>query len=404
MISYDQYLRLSQSANSEERSQAAHLAALSYVDHKGPDDEQAALYAALISFLDDDSVKVRASLAYGLLHTPNAPRPVILSLLHDVPIIARAIAQYSPILVDADLLGIIKTKDRAMIDAIAQRPKLGQRVVKNLLEFGDIDISLKVLRRKDLTIDAATLTNIAHKFYNNGQIRSALFSRKDLPASARMFLVEKVCDILSNARIVKGAIAPRPLERLMRDLLSSAITKIGENEASIGVVDYAQEMVEKNQLTTRILLHSVVSGDVLFFSQCLFVLSNIPEKKIFSLLNDGSRAALNALFVKCGIDDAIKNLLTRLVFYARSVDLGRDLSSRHLIVTCLINELIDEYEGEIPPELEEAFSYLNEQNIMLARSAAAGVMPAFVSQSEEDRALPLPEIAEDDIRLALPAA
>ena len=104
MVAYQEFVSLSQSPDSEERGSAAHLSALVYLNHTGPADEQAALYAALIGFLDDPSVKVRAALAYGLLHSSEAPRPIMLALLHDSTIIARAVLQYSPVLIDADFL------------------------------------------------------------------------------------------------------------------------------------------------------------------------------------------------------------------------------------------------------------------------------------------------------------
>ncbi|RYE52489.1 MAG: hypothetical protein EOP20_14865, partial [Hyphomicrobiales bacterium] len=94
MIEYSEFVRLSRSNDSDERGHAAHLAALAFLDHHGPADEHAALYAALISFLDDPSVKVRAALAYGLLHSLDAPRPIIMALLQDSPIISRAILKH----------------------------------------------------------------------------------------------------------------------------------------------------------------------------------------------------------------------------------------------------------------------------------------------------------------------
>src|SRR5690606_36822789 len=105
MVAYQRYVELSQSADSDERGQAAHMAALAYLDHRGPADEQAALYAALITFLDDPSVRVRAALAYGLLHSDRAPRPIMLSLAQDAPVISRAVVQYSAVLLDAYLMG-----------------------------------------------------------------------------------------------------------------------------------------------------------------------------------------------------------------------------------------------------------------------------------------------------------
>ena len=63
MVAYHDFVALSQSGDSEARGQAAHLAAQAYLMHAGPADEHAALYAALIGFLDDPSVRVRAALA-----------------------------------------------------------------------------------------------------------------------------------------------------------------------------------------------------------------------------------------------------------------------------------------------------------------------------------------------------
>src|SRR3954471_7727493 len=121
MVAYHDFVALSQSGDSEARGQAAHLAAQAYLRHTGPADEHAALYAALIGFLDDPSVRVRAALAYGLLHTTDAPRPILLSLLQDSVIISRAVAQYSPALIDADLIGLIRKCDIVLFTPLPPR-------------------------------------------------------------------------------------------------------------------------------------------------------------------------------------------------------------------------------------------------------------------------------------------
>ena len=102
-----------------------------------------------------------------------------------------------------------------------------------------------------------------------------------------------------------------------------------------------------------------------------------------------------------GLNEAMRNLIARLVFHARTADLADDVAARHFVVTVLTEELIVEHDGAIPPELEEAFTYLSEQNVVLARAAARGVMSAFADSSEPVRSMPL---VDADDRLALPAA
>ena len=207
--------------------------------------------------------------------------------------------------------------------------------------------------------------------------------------------------LLGGSRIVSGAVAPWRLERLLRDTTDTAMTAIGEGEAVEGRAPYAERLVADERISPRVMLHAIVNGHVLFFAECLAQLAETPRDKVFTLLETGSRPALNALLSRCGLKDAVRNMICRLVFHARSADLADDVAARHFVVTALTEELIVEHDGVIPLELEEAFSYLSEQNVVLARRAARGVMSAFAADLHG--ASPMP-VGLGDEPLALPAA
>ena len=398
MVAYHEFVSLSQSADSEERGSAAHLSALAYLNHIGPADEQAALYAALIGFLDDPSVKVRAALAYGLLHSTEAPRPIMLALLHDSAIIARAILQYSPVLIDADLVGLIKTLDLSMLVAVSQRVQISPRLAAAIVARGQEAVTLRLLRRRDVALEGGLLSDLAEARGGDAEMRGALLARSDLPAGARLLLVQKAAEALRGARIVKGAVAEDRLSRVLRDSCDTALSAIGEREAvRTTAAAYVSDLIVTDRVSARVLLHAVVTGHVMFFADCLAELAQTPRAKVFALLETGSRAALNALLARCGLGEGVRNLLARLVLHARASDLADDAAARHYVVTALTEELIAEHGGQIPEELEEAFTYLSEQNIVLARKAARGVMAAFAADTTA--ALPVAEP-----RLALPAA
>ncbi len=401
MVAYHHFVELCQSGDSEARGKAAHLAAAAYLSHRGPADERAALYAALIGFLDDPSVKVRAALAYGLLHAADAPRPILLALLQDTALISRAVAQYSPALLDADLLGLVAGADPVLLMAVAMREGLSERLAEAVLDRGDLPVAIKLASRDDVSFRRERLIQLAQDLGHEARLRGVLLARKDLPALARLRLVECIRTDLSATRLVRGAIAPRRLQRLLDDATSSAITQIGETEASRFDSGYAAALVEKERVSTRLMLHAIISGNVLFFADCLAILGETPTDKVFTLLETGSRAALNALLARCGLGESVRNLVARLIFHARAANLADDVAARHFVVTALTEELIIDHGGRIPVELEDAFRYLSEQNVALARKAAQGVMSAFVvgdAAQQSMLALPEPE------RLALPAA
>jgi uncharacterized protein (DUF2336 family) len=400
MVAYGEFVRLSQSPDSEERGSAAHFCAQAYLSHHGPADEQAALYAALIGFLDDPSVKVRAALAYGLLHSPVAPRPIILALIQDSPVIARAVLQYSPVLLDADLLALARTSDDpAILQAIGQRQALSARLAAALIGRGDFALTLRLLRRQDVALEQDLLARLCSELGDDASARGALLARRDLPASARLDLVGKVTAALRECRMVKGSLSAERLGRLLRDSSDTALAAIGERAAIRTEPSFVSDLVMGERLNTRVLLHAIVTGHVMFFADCVAELAQAPRSKVFTLLESGSPAALAALLGRCGVSKGVRELLTRMVMLARSTDLADDAGARHYVVTALTEELIAEHEGVIPPELEEAFAYLSEQNIILARKAARGVMAAFAGEAPRVMVLP-----ESEPQLALTAA
>ncbi len=400
MVAYQNFEKLSGSSDSEDRGSAAHLAARAYLNMAGPADEHAALYAALIGFLDDPSVKVRAALAYGLLHSKDAPRPIMLALLHDSAIIARAVVQYSPVLIDADLLGLMTSFDTTMLLAASQRTTISTRLAAAIIAHGVDAVTLRMLKRHDVPVGDKVLGTLAETQGDKAAVRGALLGRPDLPATARLLLVHKAGEALRNMRIVKGAVAPERLDRIMRNSCDTALSLIGEREAERHEAeDYASTLILSDRINTRILLHAVVSGHVMFFAGCVAELAQTPRSKVFTILEKGSRPALNALLARCGLGQGVRNLLVRLVLHARAADLADDAAARHYVVTALTEELIAEHDGVIPPDLEEAFAYLGEQNILLARKAARGVMAAF-ARDAGDR----PGLVDPEEQIALPAA
>jgi len=401
MVAYEQFVEWSQSSDSETRGQAAHLVAAAFIGHDGPADERAALYAALFGFLDDPSVKVRAALAYGLLRSERSPRAIMLAFAKDAPVIARAVLQYSPVFLEADLVSLVGTVRRDTLLALADREWLTPAVVEALIALDHDPITARLVERADLAFAESVLTDLAARKGDAAPMRGRLLARADLPAQARLALVEKAVAALAGTRVVKGAVAPERLDRLLRDALDGAAASIGEERAAVRCPGYVRHLKKDGRINTRLLINALVNGQVMFFADCIAQLSDMPPGKTFDLLGSGPRAALNAMFARCGMAPALRNLLARLVMHARAADLSDDQAARFFVVTSLIEELVIEHEGRIPADIRGAFAYLNEQHLALARKAARGVMPGFAALSPPQRALPgHPE----DRRLALPAA
>ncbi|AVX04176.1 hypothetical protein MXMO3_01647 [Maritalea myrionectae] len=402
MLGYQDYLDLSQSPHAEERGQAARIAARAYLDHDGPADEHAALYAAVLSFLDDTSVKVRAALAYELLHSDYAPRPVMFALAQDDPIIATAIVQYSPVLREVDLNVLVKAGDEAVLLSIAGRASLSPRLIAELLAKHCRAVDLRLIESNGELLSESSMLELCDRWADDAEMRGALLRHVDLPAAGRYLLTEQVAEDLAASRYVKGAIQPVRLARLMRDLVDDATTYIGDDIADKSAYAYIEALVESGRLTPRLLIQSYLVGRHMFFSSCLAQLAKVPAHKASSILAKGSRRGMFALFMKCGFEAPLSNLMCRLVTVGRAHDLAVDQAARHFVVSQLITALIDEHDGDLPDVLVPLFAYLNEMNVTLARNAARGVMATFCDRAPQEARLAVTRLRGE--ALALPAA
>lgn len=402
MVEYQEYAALQASADSDKRAQAARIVARAYLEHDGPQSEHAALYAGLLSYLDDPSVRVRAALAYELLHASDAPRPIMFALAQDAPIIASAVLQYSPVLTDTDLMFVIKQADDELVHAAARREKLSRRVVGALIEREERAIDLMIVRKQHSDIADYQLLELAERWTEDAVFRGLLLDRNDLPAVARFLLAEKVSEELADLRMVKGSIAPGRLKRFMRDLMDDAKAALAEYELDEGQEQFLDVLIDSGRVNTRLMLHTLVSGRVLVFVALVSRMSGVSRRRVASVLESGGRHSLNALLAKCSFVPAMRNVLIRIILNARQVDLAHDLAGRHGLVAGIIEELIVEHDGDVPEDLRAVFSYLNEQNVTLARKAARGVMRSFIDQGASDRSMQLSSLR--DHRRALPAA
>ena len=201
---------------------------------------------------------------------------------------------------------------------------------------------------------------------------------------------------------------PQRAERLFRDAGDNALCAIGEAAAVAREHGFIAAARSDGAINTRILMHALLHGHALFFADAIGQLCGMPSSKVFSILGQGARASVNALLARSGMSAGLRNLLTRLVLYARDVDLSGDVAARLFVVTALIEELVIEHDGLLPDELAEGFGYLNEQNLALARQASRGVMPSFVSDGVELARFPHSEVRVAELagpqRVALPAA
>jgi uncharacterized protein (DUF2336 family) len=100
----------------------------------------------------DQVVRVRKILSNALAREPEAPRPVILTLAHDIePEIAEPVLEHSPVLTDGDLVDIVEDGAPAWAQtAIASRARVSVKLAETIVAKGKPAAIERLSRNKNV--------------------------------------------------------------------------------------------------------------------------------------------------------------------------------------------------------------------------------------------------------------
>src|SRR5260370_34567797 len=131
-----QFISWIRTAPAGERAEATRAWARAWLMSDLPEDDRAAAEGALLMMLDDASPRVRQAMAEVFARSAEAPAAVVQALSLDQPSVALPILEHSPLLIDADLVDIIATRNCEMTCAIARRVNLPASVCAALADVG----------------------------------------------------------------------------------------------------------------------------------------------------------------------------------------------------------------------------------------------------------------------------
>lgn len=301
-----QFLRWVKTAPATERADATSALARAYLySDLAPDDRRAA-EAALLLLLDDPSPLVRLALADALAASRQAPVGIILALAAEPGEIGELVLQRSPVLSVGELVEVVGEGDRWRQTAIAARDNLSAPVSAAIAEVGDEGACLSLIENDSADVPGFALGRIVARFGHLPALREALLRRPGLPAAAHQALIRTVADTLSAFVVQKEWLPPEQAARLAKEACEKATVALAQdlavNPGEAGDVrSFVEHLRGKGELTSALVLRSLLSGHVRLFIEAVSLLSGLPTAKVAALAADRTGSAFRALYDKAGL-------------------------------------------------------------------------------------------------------
>src|ERR1700754_1979031 len=119
-----QFISWVRTAPAGERAEATRALARAWIISDLSEDDRIAAEGAMLMLLDDASPLVRQAMSDVFATSPDAPPAIIAALAADRPAIALPVLEFSPLLIDSDLVDIVATGCVETQCAIARRARL----------------------------------------------------------------------------------------------------------------------------------------------------------------------------------------------------------------------------------------------------------------------------------------
>ncbi len=181
--------------------------------------ERALIDDILVGLVRDAQIAIRSRLAEQISHLEKPPPLLLTLLLEDDAGVAGALIRRSPALDEDDLTAACGRSHGHRL-AAAARPGIGMPVSAALVDHGEADVTLTLLRNETARLSQALYARIIATLGKEPAIAEALATREDLSEALAHELFWSVAGPLRRRILDRFAVRPEDVDRVLDQLVA----------------------------------------------------------------------------------------------------------------------------------------------------------------------------------------
>ncbi|MGP9811331.1 DUF2336 domain-containing protein [Rhodopseudomonas sp. NSM] len=298
-----QFISWIRHAPAGERAEATRALARALLISDLTPDDRAAAEGALLMMLDDVSALVRQAMAQVFCRSAHAPAAIIRALASDQPSVALPVLEFSPLLIDADLVDIVATGDDAVQCAVARRVRLPAAVCAAIAEVGTAAAALELIENPHAELAPFSWDRIVERHGHLAAIRESMLVLDGLPAATRLALAAKLSDTLQQFVVARGWLPADRAARTSTEALDRSTVTVAARARGDDLRALLRHLRATSQLTAGLILRALLSGNLELFECALVELSGLPQARVAALLHERGGPSLTALLARAGLPE-----------------------------------------------------------------------------------------------------
>ncbi len=244
----------------------------------------------------DTDVAVRRVLAEGLKDNFSVPSELALTLARDVAEVATPMLHYSLVFTDQELIDIARSQPEAWQQAIARRQTISAPVSDALVETGNENVVVTLVRNHGADISDDTSNKVIDRFSHSEGVMTGLVQRPNFPPKLAERLIavvsESIRQRLAALTDLPSAITNQLIAR-GQEAMTLDIAAPDEKQAHLQRL--VRHLDLKGRLTPSLILRSLCTGHLGFFETATARRAGIAPDNAHALIASGDEKGAAAL-------------------------------------------------------------------------------------------------------------
>lgn len=228
--------------------------------------ERALITDILHKLVRDVELPVRQMLAEKLARTSHAPRDLICYLANEQIEVAHPLLSHSSILLDEDLIEIIRHRTMQHQLSIALRQGISEDVSDALITAGHTDVVIALLENRSAKIHPTNMQTLIDQAKEYDPYQEPILKREDLEPALAKKLYWWVSAALRRHILEHYPIDPLDLEDQLESTVQDLIERSRKGQGDEAEAQkLAAKLAESGALNATLLMQILRKGEVLFF-------------------------------------------------------------------------------------------------------------------------------------------
>lgn len=334
------FLQVIEKGDLSDRMRLAEQLAGFLANESEPREERALVVPAAMQLMADPEFEVRATLAQGLIDTPDLDADLLFAIIADEDDIALPFLSLTPSLSHWHMLAVLRVGDEMRQGCVAMRPDISEEAIDYIVDAPPLSIAMLLFENEAITLNPGHLRRLYARFGDNEEMLEKLLARPDLPLDVRITQAGRSAARLQQLLLERQWLSAHEAMELVADAEENAMLGILIAATPEELPDTVGFLIDAEVLTPSLVVRAACRGAMGVVAGVLANLAELSLQRVEEIMFELPQASLRGLHGRAGLPESTYWTLQAACDVAREereeeISLSSDDFGRRLIEVLL---------------------------------------------------------------------